>query len=219
MNILPCARQNCGGPRHEARPRRSAAPGLRLCIACYHELKRNLIELPVIYDDCESTPLPQRNPILQRVSGTRQETGISLDEGAITTRSRILGFLASWCVLVADERAITKPTRRNPAELATFLIVHLNWLLAHPAAADFAEEICRTTTCARSSAYTQPDLRVDLGQCIHPGCDTNMITTPPTRDGNHSREVRCAAGHTWQPHQWLQLFHQIQQNEANLQHN
>jgi hypothetical protein len=207
MNTSLCVGQNCG-----ARSRRTAVSGLRLCTACYHELKGNLIELPEIYDDCESALLPGHNPVLQQVSGTRRTTGILLDEGVITVRSKILGVLASWSALVADERTITKPAR-HPAGLAVFLIKHLNWLLAHPAAANFAEEISLITTQARSAVHGQSALRIDLGQCIHPGCDTSMTTTPPTGGSERTCEVRCAAGHTWQPHQWLQLSRQIQQNE------
>ncbi|MBC6456934.1 hypothetical protein [Actinomadura sp. HBU206391] len=214
MNTLLCVRQNCGSGPHATRFHRTAAPGLRLCTTCFHELKANLVELPEIYGDCESARPPQRNPTLQRVSGSRQTTGILLDEAAIATRSSILGFLASWSALVADERAVTKPTRRYPADLASFLISHLSWLLAHSAAADFAEEISQLTTRACRTAYTQPALRIDLGQCIHLDCNAAMTTTPPTRDGKRTREVRCTAGHTWQPHQWLQLFHQIERTKS-----
>jgi hypothetical protein len=208
MNTPLCVRQNCGNRPQETQPRRIGTPG-QFCTACYHDLKANLIELSEIYHDCESALRPRRNPTRQRVSGGRQATGILLDEEAITTRSRILSFLASWSALVADERAVTKPIRR-PAELTAFLIKHLNWLLAHPAAADFAEETIQTATYARHSVGTPSALRIELGPCIHPDCGTSM-TTMPGRDGQRTREVRCTAGHTWQPHQWLQLFRQIQQ--------
>ncbi|MEW2517871.1 hypothetical protein [Actinacidiphila alni] len=203
--------QKCGSVPHGTRSRRTAAPGLRLCTSCYHDLKANLLELPEIYDDCESVLHPRRNPTLQRVSGSRQSTGIRLDEAAITARSGIIGFLASWAALVADERAVRKPVRRQPEEMADFLVTHLDWLLAHATAADFAEEISEITHRARRSAYTQPALRMDLGQCIHSGCNAAMSTTPSARDGRRTREVSCTAGHSWQPHQWLLLSRQIQQ--------
>lgn len=203
MKTLLCVGHNCGGA--------AAAPGLRLCGRCSHELQAILIELPMIYGDCESTPSPRRNPALQRVSGSRHTTGILLDDEAIATRSSILGFLASWSALVVEERAVTRPARRQPADLTAFLLIHLNWILAHPAAADFAEEILQVTTRACRAAYVRPALRIDLGQCIHPDCDAAMTTTPSSRGGKNAREVRCAAGHTWQPHQWLQLSRRIQQ--------
>ncbi|HEY5836057.1 hypothetical protein [Streptomyces sp.] len=211
MNSTLCVGHKCGSLPHGSRPRRTAAPGLRLCTTCYHDLKANLIELPEIYDDCESVLHPRRNPTLQRVSGSRQSTGIRLDEAAITARSSIIGFLASWAALVADERPVNKPAHRSPGTLADFLLAHLNWLLAHPTAADFAEEISEITHHARRSAYTQPALRMDLGQCIHTDCNAAMTTAPSTRDGRRTREVSCTAGHSWQPHQWLLLSRQIQQ--------
>lgn len=211
MNSSPCVGQKCGATPHATRPRRTAAPGLRLCTTCYHDLKANLLELPEIYDDCESVLHPRRNPTLQRVSGSRQSTGIRLDEAAITARSSIIGFLASWSAMVADERSVTRPAHRRPDHLADFLISHLNWLLAHQTAGDFAEEIADITRRARRSAYTQPALRIDLGQCIHSDCGADMTTAPSARDGRRTREVSCTAGHTWQPHQWLLLSRQIQQ--------
>jgi hypothetical protein len=211
MNSSLCVGQKCGSVPHGTRSRRTAAPGLRLCTSCYHDLKANLLELPEIYDDCESVLHPRRNPTLQRVSGSRQSTGIRLDEAAITARSCIMGFLASWAALVADERAVRRPVRRRPDEMADFLVVHLNWLLAHPTAGDFAAEISEIAHRARRSAYTQPALRMDLGQCIHSGCSADMTTAPSAPDGRRTREVSCTAGHSWQPHQWLLLSRQIQQ--------
>jgi hypothetical protein len=213
MIVTLCEGHDCGGRSRGTEPRRTADPGSRLCRPCGQQVKANLIDLPAVYDNCESALLPRRNPALQRVSGSRQATGILLDEEAITTRSGILGLLASWSALVADERAVTRPARRHPADLAAFLVRHLNWLLAHPAAADFAEEICRITRRACRSDYTHPVLNIDLGPCVHSGCGADMAATPPTRDGKSAREVRCTAGHAWQPHQWLQLFRQIQQDK------
>ncbi|WP_225844528.1 hypothetical protein [Streptomyces sp. HPF1205] len=211
MTSTLCVGHKCGTAPHGSRPRRSAAPGLRLCTTCYHDLKASLLELPEIYDDCESVLHPRRNPTLQRVSGSRQSTGIRLDEAAISARSGIVGFLASWAALVADERPAHRPAHRSPGALSDFLLTHLNWLLAHPTAADFAAEISEVTHHARRSAYTQPALRIDLGECIHADCGAAMTTAPSARDGNRTREVSCTAGHTWQPHQWLLLSRQIQQ--------
>ena len=212
MNSSFCVGQKCGNAPHGSRPRRSAAPGLRLCTSCYHDLKANLLELPEIYDDCESVLHPRRNPTMQRVSGSRQSPGIRLDEGAITARSSIVSSLATWAAMVADERAVTKPAHRSPGSLADFLVTHLNWLLAHQTAADFAAEISELTHHARRSAYSQPSLRIDLGQCVHSDCNAAMTTSPSApHDGRRTREVSCTAGHSWQPHQWLLLSRQIQQ--------
>jgi hypothetical protein len=99
--------------------------------------------------------------------------------------------------------------------MAGFLVAHLDWLLAHQTAADFAAEISEIAHHARRSAYTQPALRMDLGQCIHSGCAAAMTTAPSVRDGRRTREVSCTAGHSWQPHQWLLLSRQIQQTRQH----
>jgi hypothetical protein len=213
MNISLCVGQNCGDQTSGTGLRRTAAPGLRLCTACHHELKASLIELPKIYDDCEPALHFQHSPTVQRVSGSHQTTGILLDEESIATRSGILSFLASWSALVADERAVARPTRRQPTDLASFLIVHLDWVLAHAAAADFAAEVARITRHACRSTYTRPSLRVDLGLCVYDDCNAALTMAPPTREGRQTFEVRCTAGHSWQPRQWLQLSRQIQQTD------
>lgn len=51
-------------------------------------------------------------------------------------------------------------------------------------------------------------MRLDLGECVLPDCSEAMTTAPPGRGGPRSFEVRCGAGHSWPPHQWLRLFHQ-----------
>ncbi|WP_059008595.1 hypothetical protein [Streptomyces specialis] len=212
MNTSLCLGNNCGSRPQATRPHPPAGSAPRLCATCHHSLSAALLELPQIYEDCEPALLPRRNPALQRVSGSRRSTGILLDEEVITIRSGIIGFLASWSALVADERSVTRPVRRQPAELAAFLVRHLNWLVDHPAGADFIEEIAHITTHAQRSAYTQPALRIELGQCIHPGCTASMRPTASGREGKRIREVRCTAGHTWAPHQWLHLSRQIQQS-------
>lgn len=206
-----CAIHNCGEQPHGKRARRMAAPGLRLCMPCANQVRTRLVELPEIYEDCESALLPRHDPTLQRVSGSRKSTGVLLDEEALDIRSSILGLLASWSALVADERSVARPDRRDVTHLASFLIRHLNWLLAHPAAADFAGEIAQIATHAHRSAYTRPALRMDLGQCVHPDCTAAMVEAPPAREGR-AWEIRCTAGHTWQPHQWLQLSRQLRRS-------
>lgn len=210
MTVSLCAGQNCASQWRGMPARRIAVSGLRLCVACSRGLRADLVALPGIYADCESALQPRRNPGLQRVSGSRRANGIRLDEEALTSRSAIIGLLASWCALVADERAVTKPARRQPADLAVFLIKHMKWLLAHSAAADFADEVSQVTTQARHSAYTRPAVSLDLGQCIRPDCTAAMSTAPRTRVGGTTRAVGCSAGHTWQPDQWLGLFRQMQ---------
>lgn len=213
MNTPLCERPNCDGRPYGSRRRHVSAAGLRLCAACHREIETDLHELPKIHSDCASALPRRRDPALQRVSGSRQASGVLLDEDAMSARSNVLGVLASWCALVADERRMTKPGRRHPAHLTAFLIRHLNWLLAHPAAADFADEISQITAQAQRAAYTRPAAQVVLGQCVHPDCSAPL--TPSSRNGGRSREISCTGGHTWQPHEWLQLFRRQPDDDWN----
>lgn len=200
----------CMGPRcldPDRARRRPAAAGIRLCAECRRGVRTDLAELPAIYADCESALVPRGNATGPRVSGSRRSTGIVLDDDALAARSGIVELLTSWSALVADERSVGRPARHDPQGLSAFLLTHLGWLLAHPAAGDFAEETGRTAAQARRLAYSSPTLRLDLGECVLPDCGEAMTTTAPAGGGPRSFEVRCGAGHSWPPHQWLRLFH------------
>jgi len=208
MSAPFCMSRNCGSPLPRTDTPGSAAAGPRLCTACRHGVRANLIELPAIYEDCEAALLPRRNPALQRVSGSRPEIGIRLNEESTAARSSILSLLASWSALVADERAVSRPPHRHPAYLAAFLLDHLAWLLAHPAAGDFVEEVSATTARARRAVH-RGDPEIRLGTCITPGCNAVLTARQSTRDSGRTRTIVCNAGHIWQPHQWLQLSRRI----------
>ncbi|MFJ9840748.1 hypothetical protein ACIRYZ_09810 [Kitasatospora sp. NPDC101155] len=154
--------------------------------------------------------LPARAAGRPRVSGSRGSGGLRVDDEVVESRSAILGCLASWTELVTDELGVARPARRQPADLAAFLVDHLDWLVRHSACADFSAEVSAVAARARRSAHVQPALRIDLGRCVHPDCQEDMTTAPAGGAERRGREVRCAAGHVWQAHQWLQLARQIQ---------
>ncbi|WBP88262.1 hypothetical protein [Kitasatospora cathayae] len=163
-----------------------------------------------MYDDCVDALLPARVTGRPRVSGSRGSGGLRVDDEVVESRSAILGCLAAWAQLVTDELGAARPVRRQPVDLATFLVNHLDWLVRHPACADLSAEVADVAARARRSAYVQPVLRIDLGRCVHPDCQEEMTTTPAGEVGRRGSEVRCAAGHVWLAHQWLQLARQIQ---------
>lgn len=205
----------CSTGRHTGlRRRRPGAPdpGPRPCAACGSAVRSCLGELPDIYADCEAALLPRRHGPLRPVGGARRHSGPPLDEGAMATRSRILGTLSSWAALVADERGVGAP-RRRPAELAAFLLGHLDWLLCHPAAGDFVEELLDAAETARRAAYVKPSLVTNLGSCVHPGC-ARPLSPAPLTGAKDVGQVRCAAGHTWLPHQWLALMRNLRREQG-----
>ncbi|MQA07456.1 MAG: hypothetical protein GEU98_02690 [Pseudonocardiaceae bacterium] len=120
-------------------------------------------------------------------------------------------MLASWAALVVDERAVSGPGGRNVGELAAFLATHLDWLGAHPAAQDFADEIAELAHAADNVLHPNPTLHMELGPCAEPGCDQMVSATVRAEDAHLPPQVGCSAGHVCQPHQWLLMAGQIHQ--------
>src|SRR5260370_25928879 len=85
-NTEPCRRQRLHG----------ALSGLRVCAACRARLREDLLELPGLYAECESLLAGGFTPWLERVTGSRQATGLLLNEEAVGALSNILAVLAPW---------------------------------------------------------------------------------------------------------------------------
>ena len=146
--------------------------------------------------------------LAQRVAGGGS-TGLVLDERVSTARRDILAVLASWAGLVADERGLVRRPGRDAGELAAFLAVHLDWLLAHPAGASFLSEL-RDAAAGAAAAVGGSDggPGVELGRCVEEGCDQMMVAA--RAEGSPGLSVRCAAGHAWAPRQWLRLARRLE---------
>jgi hypothetical protein len=103
---------------------RAALVRSRLCAACRDSLATQLRDLPGLYVTVEHHRTP----------------GTPLSAQATGVRSAIRGALASWAHLVVGGRAVPRPGR-SVADMAGFLHRHVDWLGAHPAAAEIAAEI------------------------------------------------------------------------------
>ncbi|MFJ3162752.1 hypothetical protein [Streptomyces kanasensis] len=167
-------------------------------------LAADLAELPRLYAEMEYLMGPVATGPLQRVSGTRS-TDRAFDEAAAAARSAIVGVLASWAGVAVETYGSPVPERRVP-ELAAFLARHLDLLADHPAVADMAGEITQVTDGARRIARPDGARRVRVGACVREGCGGEVVVTMGGggADGR-ARDVRCGAGHVWQPHEWLDL--------------
>lgn len=164
----------------------------------------------MMYTQCEEALVAstQSPSFVIRVSGSK-ERGISLDEHVLEARMAIEGILSSWARLVADERGIRSLGAEdlNVAHLARFLLAHLDWMAAHPAATDFAQEIHDLTAKVRRSSQVSADLsRMHLSECVVPGCP-GTLGVRVGRGGK--REIWCELGHTWTAEQWLLLSRQL----------
>jgi hypothetical protein len=166
--------------------------------------------LPELYDRCEGMLVGRRTRAMERVRGGLPG-GISLDDGAVAARARILTVLASWAGLVVDERGLARPPRRDVADLAGFLSRHLAWLAAHPAADEVVTEIAALVRAAEDTVCPHATVRIELGPCGQPACG-QVVTLAVDADSEPvPTQIRCEAGHVWLPHQWLQLKHRIEQ--------
>lgn len=205
-----CAAIGCVRARRPSPYRAQAESGLLLCPGCRDRIGTDLAELPSLYDDCESLLSAAPKALTEKVRG-RVATDLSLNQTAVSVRSDIVVILASWAGLIASERGVARPARRDVGVLAAFVTVHLDWLLTHPAAADFAEEVTALAKAARRAAQPGDRIHLELGQCIRPGCESMMFATTHG-DGGISLTglVRCESGHVWKAHQWLPLAHQLE---------
>jgi hypothetical protein len=180
---------------------------------CDRTVRQALSGLPTVYEDCEAALVARKEPVQERVTLSRVDRGIALQDDVVTVRSDILGALSVWSALVVDEQAVPRPRRRHPSDLARFLLSHLDWLLSHPARTDFTEEILAVTRRAERILHRMTTPQVDLGACIHADCGSTLDFAEPTGNGRSGfGEIRCGSGHTWPPSQWLYLSRHIRRD-------
>lgn len=180
------------------------------CETCRTRLRANLAALPTLYDACGQALRPaERGHTLERVSGSR--TFSPVNDAAVEVRVSIQAVLASWAVLVADERRVTAPGGEVP-RLVRFLTRHLDWLTAHPLAADVLAETDGLVGTALRVIDGGPAARpVELGRCVEADCGGLLLAHAGARAAGPSL-VRCDTGrHVWPPYQWLPLRRRLEQ--------
>ncbi|MET8676801.1 hypothetical protein ABZW18_04140 [Streptomyces sp. NPDC004647] len=131
---------------------------------------------------------------------------------AAEARTRIITTLGSWSGLVADQRAVCPPVRQVGA-LSNFLLTHLTWLAAHPAAGELTAEVARAAGFARRAADPSSVQRVAVGPCVMRGCDGALSAT--IRGGRAGdTQVQCTAhpDHRWGEHEWAQLHRETRRS-------
>lgn len=183
-----------------------AAPGLRLCWACRDHLAADLAALPGICRDLETNlPTGGRGLGTVRVSGT-PTPGLRVDGRAAFAYGEILPILAGWAGLVAEHRGLPAP-RRDPAMLARFLGRHVDWLAAHGAAGDAADEIAEIRYLGARAAYTRPPRYVELGGCPEPGCTGIVWAIMRDAAGPAPSTAMCNLdpAHEWPATEWPRL--------------
>lgn len=195
-----CAIWNCDAPLALGAKSR----GLRLCTSCRKLLTGRLASLPRLYRACEQA-LEVRHPHPIRAVRGRRSTGICLDDQTVAVRSDTIRVLSSWCEMVVDERGVTGPGRFDVRTLTSFLQAHADWLATHTVAADFADEIAALAADVKQVLNPGQARTVDLVPCTRDGCGRMVRASISTVNQRSVPQVRCDAGHAWQPRQWLDL--------------
>jgi hypothetical protein len=199
MAVTGHQREFCHSRRH-AGTTSPTAGGLAICAGCRDHAEANLVELPRLYDMCAYVLDGRAQGPRERVSGHRPR-GIVLRDAVVSIRSDILGVLASWCGLVSAERGMAGPDELSIPRLSTFVLVHFGWLTAHPAGADFTDELAALVERAEAVLAPEPPAEVALGPCPRPGCGLLLRA-----DGHPPTRISCEADHEWRPEQWLLLL-------------
>ncbi|MFC5721593.1 hypothetical protein ACFP1Z_15585 [Streptomyces gamaensis] len=194
---LSCSRKHAQGMR---------AAGSALCIPCAGQVEHHLRALPDLHREClhhMPSAAWRRNPT--KVSGSRKQDHLNV--AAFDARNNALAVLDSWSELTAEKLGVAAPTCSVP-HLVRFLLDHLEWLVAQPAAADFADEV--EGLHRELLDVVEPEdggLSPFAGKCVVDGC-AGTIQPSSHRTGNAGRtSIGCSFGHAWEIREWLILRH------------
>lgn len=211
VHLVTCEGEPCTG----CWPRR-AADGLRLCWLHRDQLARNALRAGVVHAELVLQLDPSGTGGQGVVVGGTRDIGIDLNPRAVEARDRIVGVLASWAEMIADERGFARPSR-HPVQTAGFVADNATWLAAHVTAGDAFDEL-------RELAYGEPyrvacpsGTRVRyVGPCPHGGCSGEVQAFLRLTSALTPSEVRCGdnKAHAWLPSQYLSLAAQLGSQRA-----
>jgi hypothetical protein len=144
------------------------------------------------------------------VTGTR-ERALPIDPPVAEHRSDLRGKLASWSVMIAEEREISPPASGDPSRTATWLLVHLRWACAQPWVDEFAAELRAVRGRSLALLYPTGRRRVEVGVCVEPDCGGLLTATIAPVDDLLPSEITCSAdpAHSWEASRWVALGRRI----------
>lgn len=207
--VKRCEVEDCGHAVEIGnRPSRDTG-GSRVCRRCHVRFGRHLRALPSLYRLCEQLlTSPGRHE--ERVSGGGTYRGIPLDTAVLETLELLRVRLVAWCDLVVSERRCQSPGRSVEAT-ATFLHRHLDWLCAHPAAADAVSEMGEATEAARRVADSRWTRRFSVGACVEPDCIGTLDAYIRYDERLLPSKVQCSLNpdHSWPAHRWRELDRRV----------
>ncbi len=206
-NSVFCESRRCHQRNATTELRRIHGRRLMLCTACCEKIRSSLEEVPELYDQCGAAILEAPDSRRNNIRRPRMARP-AFNDAAVDVRSDIMSLLASCSAMVAEQRQLSKPSRRDVRLLTTFLGRHLEWLLTHEAAPDFADEVTDTVARARKASGPRTRAHLELGSCVEEDCRRPLFVASDPRDGC-PLQIRCEAGHSWRPHDWLLLARRL----------
>lgn len=204
----------CTDPQCAGCSPRLAADGLNLCRSDRDWLSRNAVRSAALYDELATQLVASGGPG-ERTSGTPSR-GATLNERAADARTTIRAVLASWCRLVAEERGIALPDD-TPQAMAAYLERHADWLAAHPAAGEAADELRDLVRMAHPIAYPSGTRTFEVGPCsaLHDDCTGTILAVLRRADSLLPSALACDVDptHTIPADQWLTLGRRLRAKE------
>jgi hypothetical protein len=196
---------NDGPPLDDQPAPRYARVGL-LCPRCALRLERRLAELPARHDEL--------GQVLGGSQGTRAEgkrtkgaPPVPLNVAAHDHRQHMTGVLASWALLVREERGLRGPDTSTVAVLAPWLVQQTSWLVEQPWVDDLSAEVADLTRVADGITRRNPGWHRLPAPC--PECAAFELGR---KDGDSHVECR-SCGLTYGEADYLHLVHVLASDE------
>lgn len=168
-------------------------------------------------------PPREPGPRHRAVPASRPPTPI----GPTSTRDAAWRDLRSWCQMVMEERDLTEGPRDTGAvSLAMFLARHADWIAAHEAGQDCADELAGHARRIRDLDRGYHARRFQLGPCVEDvhddagietwRCEGNLWALMRQEDDLLPDKVACdvTVEHVWRPGQWPALGRRMGQTIA-----
>lgn len=191
-------------------PRR-AADGSNLCHVCGRKLGEDIAEAGRLWAELGLVLTAGERPG-ERVSGASVDKSLNLNERAMKCRTHIWATLSTWARLVSDERNV-RPPIDQPAAIASWLHRHTEWLAAHGAAGEVADQMAEIAHGqARRIAYPNGSRVFEVAPC--PVLDDDGVQCQGTikavlrrTDSLLPSQLVCDADdeHVWDSTRWVRL--------------
>ena len=191
-------------------------PGYIICRRHLTRLTEHLTAIAVILDDLDELLVspPPMDANDARSARCDPPAPCRLDVLDLTDKrsdTPALYLVASWCLLVSDERQLSG-IPSWPSSQARWLIRHVDWIGHHPAADDCAREMADAWRWLTTAAGMHPSPPLFSCPVVHP--DAEGECGGPVRAELTTFGVRCAkCGERWDGNERLARFGALESAE------